>query len=173
MRKQASKKQDNKMIVVLVFATLLLGTFFHDPILHSVYALFYPSTQVTSYTSGFTSGSTDVLAIPSPSLWIFFMLPSLMIYILSILFTLKYPNKYVLITSTILLFLNLFSLDPFTVGSDSYNALQVIGATPLNTFIHIIILLLAILLLALFLKISVENNTKDAKSRIRGIFRAW
>lgn len=159
-------------IIILVFAVLALGTFLHDPILHSL-----AGGEVVESQSGFTSGSTtvDFLSTTSPALfWLFYMLPSAIIYAASMIVTIYRPVKPVLIISTILLGLNLGSFDITNQASDSYKAMNVLAAmtSPEIAFVvHLSIFIIAVVLFGLFLYISVENNSKDSSSRIKSILR--
>ena len=159
-------------IILIVFITLGIGTYFHDPILHTIPALLF-GWNVPSSFSGFTTGSTNALINPSATplqLWIFYMLPSIAIYAVTLFLTLTHPTKLILISADILLLINLPSFDPLNKGSDSYNAMQYITlSSPIPFILHFLMFIIAGLILAIFLSIAIEDNVKDAKSRIRSL----
>lgn len=167
-------KETPTIFIIILLITLGTVTYLHDPILHSLIA-YLSGWEVTGYINTLTTGSTDAIALKddiSPeSKWLFYMFPSLFIYGLTTLIVLKYPYKPVLVFSTVPLFLNLPSFDPSNKGSDSYNALQALTSAgysePSYYIFHMLIFFTAIIILGTFLYISVENNIKDAKNRIR------
>jgi len=159
------------------FIVIGLGTLIHDPYLHSFIAIIN-GWPVTDYTSGLATGSTDILAsinASTPSLWIYFMFPSMSIYIISFTLLLYNPNRLIIIVGLLLLMLNFASLLPNIPGSDAYNAVQLLisrGWSEVSAYtLHYIITFIIILILLLFLYIGIENNPKDARSRSSNIFR--
>lgn len=179
--KKLNKENDSYLILIIltVFLALAVGTRFHDPYLHGL-IIYLNGWQIGDYTSGLTTGSTEAFYsatknISTLSVWIFYMFPAIFIYILVMFITFFKSDKIILISGIILTGLNLPSFDPSNKGSDSYEAVMFLLTRGLNEILvfalHWIIFILIIIIWALYLDIAVENDTRDARSRILNILR--
>lgn len=175
----SKKKESNDYIywtVIIVFFGLALGTFLHDPVLHSVAATIN-GWSIDSYESGWMTGSTSVIAPANASwqsLWFYFMFPSLAIFILTIVITLIRMEKSVMVGGIILMSLNLPSLNPTIPGSDAYNAVGMLVksgfAEGYANMLHYLLFFLILVVWGLYLYIVIENNPKDSRKRVENIY---
>ncbi|MDD5453917.1 MAG: hypothetical protein PHW62_00255 [Candidatus Ratteibacteria bacterium] len=181
-RKSNGKMESNDPIywsIVIVMFGLSLSTFLHDPILHGIAAKIN-GWSIDSYDMGGIfgmTGSTSVIAPVSaswPSLWFYFMFPSLAIFILTVIITFLKPEKSIMVGGTILMSLNLPSLHPTITGSDAYNAVNMLlkhGFSEWLVYVaHFLLFILVLILWALYLYVIIENNQNDAKKRVENIY---
>lgn len=174
------KKSENILLIIMVtFLSLSIGTFLHDPLLHGFIALIN-GWDISSYQSYLTTGSTtaqlntaSALEATTGKLWLFFMFPSLFLFFGSWLINIFYPDKLTRIVGTLVMALNLGSLEPANIGSDADKATQVLingGWTEAQASMTMWgIMVIAVLLLALFLAVVIEDSNKDAKGRMMGL----
>src|SRR5659263_183036 len=120
------------MVLLITFIALTLGTFVHDPLLHGFIAKLN-GWEIGNYETCLMTGSTDAIigfseASRATTLqyWLFFAFPSIFIFIGTFIITLINPNRLILTGGIVLTFLNLSSLNPSIVGSDLYNANQML-----------------------------------------------
>lgn len=172
------KKEGNDYIyfsVLAVFAVIGIGTFFHDPILHGIIA-YWNGWQIESFETGLMTGSTTVLAslkASTWSIWLYFMFPSIAIFIIVIIATWFKPDRIIMVAGIILMSMNLPSLKPDLQGSDAYNAVQYLVAKGWSELganvLHYILFILILIIWGLYLYITVEDSRKDAKARMNNI----
>lgn len=174
------KKSENILLIIMVtFLTLSVGTFLHDPLLHGAIALIN-GWDISSYESYLTTGSTSVqlnsasaLKADTAQLWVFYMFPSLFLFTAAWLVNIFYPDRLTRIIGVLVMALNLGSLEPANAGSDADRAAQVLVYGGWSEFTasaaHWIILFTAVLMLALFLFVVIEDSNKDAKARQKGL----
>ncbi|CAG0948591.1 MAG: hypothetical protein OIN86_12935 [Candidatus Methanoperedens sp.] len=168
------------MVILITFIALTLGTFVHDPLLHGFIAKLN-GWQIGDYETGLMTGSTDAIISFSEaskattlSYWLFYMFPSIFIFFGVIILTLINPNRLILVAGIVMTFLNLSSLNPSIQGSDAFNSVQMLmtrGWTESSAYgLHYGIWGLFWILWVLYIYISIENNSKDTKNRIRNIY---
>lgn len=163
------------LTILIVFSTLSIGTFFHDPLLHGIIA-YWNGWEIETFETGLITGSTTVLASTKAStwsVWLYFMFPSIAIFITVIIATWLKPDRLLMVAGIILMSMNIPSLKPDLVGSDAYNAVQYLifkgwSETGANV-LHYILFIAILILWGLYLYISVENNSKDVKARMKNI----
>ena len=168
-------------VILIVIVSLLTLTSLHDPILHGTVAKIN-GWNMTDYETGIMTGYTNVSMTQETfdsthpiGVWLFFMLPPLLLFFGAFLIILLNPNKFIATIALILMFLNLASLSPEALlpTSDSSQAMAYListGTSPLLAgLIHWGIFALAIIALATFIYIMFENNQKDSERRIRSI----
>lgn len=180
--KKAKEGNDYKYLTIfIIFISLAFGTFLHDPILHSIVAI-ANGWELSEYQSGLMTGETTVIATASQasgastfSFWLYFMFPSLFIYILTMIITILKQDRLLRVAGVVLLSLNLPSLNPEISGSDSYNAVQFLvtrGWTELSAgALHYSILLGALVVYGLYLYIIIEDSNKDSRTRTQNIMK--
>lgn len=174
------KKEGNEIWIYTILIGYIIigaGTAFHDPILHGAVALIF-GFMVEGYNTGIGIGDTTALApagAPIFSIWLFFMLPAIIIFILVYLITIFKPNRLVFIAGNMLLGINAFSFHPGVEGSDAFKAMEYLiqhGWSESGAhLLHLFILLMAFGLWFLHYYIIGENNIKDAKGRMVNIVR--
>lgn len=172
------KKESNDYIlytVLSVFGFIALGTFYHDPILHGIIA-YWNGWGIEGFETGLMTGSTTVLAsikASTSSVWLYFMFPSIAIFITVLIATWLKPDRIIMVAGIILMSMNLPSLKPDLQGSDAYNAVQYLitkGWSELGAnALHYILFIAILIIWGLYLYITVENNPKDAKARMENI----
>ena len=162
------------MITFLSFATL---TFLHDPILHALPALAF-GWNVESWVTGIMTGSTTVSAtgdVTSIELWIFYMLPSIVLTLSSIIAVMIYPVRTIILPALVLFMFNLPSLNPFIAGSDAAAAVQVLIdsgiSTASATMYHTLLFFTFLGLFSFFLYITMEDEPKDAERRTMEVIK--
>lgn len=175
---RAGKESGNDYIyltIVMTYLTLAIGTFWHDPILHSLIAIFN-GWELDGYKSGLMIGSTSAIANAASSTfsyWIFYMFPALVIFLLIIIVTIIRQDRILMVGGIILFSLNIPSLNPEITGSDAYNAVQLLVSRGWSEFsattLHYIIFLLMLAVWGIYLYIVTENNPKDAMGRMKNI----
>ncbi len=170
-------RKENKShfyLTIIIVLLAFLGTRLHEGI-HWLYASL--NGWNASSTSGIITGFTDVTMQNTPSslsLWIFYMLPAFVIYIAIMLVTIYHPDRFMRVVGIVLIGLNLATFSPELLGSDSYNALQVlitagISSLTANIF-HWLIYLLAIAVYIIYIYIVIEDSNSDASKRVKTIF---
>lgn len=173
-------KRESKLHLYLtalfIMLGLTIGTGLHDPVLHGLIA-YINGWTVTSYSSGFIVGSTDVTGsddISTWGKWWFYMLPSIFIFTFVFVVTLVNPHRLLRILGIVLIGLNLPSLSPEISSSDasqSINILILAGWDSMSAYaLHWLLYLIAILVWILYLYIINDDNMKDVQSRISNIF---
>lgn len=180
-----NKKETSNDYIYLTILTVMtvfgIGTILHDPLLHSIIALLN-GWHLNSYTISLGTGSTDAFATPlqlanTPTFnyWLFYMFPSLFIFILSFMIILFNPNRLIIVAGLIFMSLNFSSLLPGLPGSDAYNAIQFLisrGWSEPHAFaLHYIILIVMFIIWSLYLYIVIENSPRDIRSRTQNIWR--
>jgi len=180
MRKSIKENNDYIYLTIMtIFVVLFLGTFFHDPLLHSLIARIN-GWEISDYTSSLMTGQTTAIATVSQvthastfSFWLYYMFPALFIYIITLLVVIIKPERLIISGGFILLSTNLASLNPQIPGSDSFNAVQLLvtrGWSEAGAYaLHFIMLGIAIVILGLYIYIGTENNPEDAKGRVKNI----
>lgn len=177
------EKISNKYIyltILTVFIVMGTATFLHDPILHTLVA-WANGWQFSSYSASIGIGSTDALVskaqiaqTPTFNYWLFFMFPSVFIFVFSFIVIVFHPDRLFMVAGNILIMLNFSSLLPTVQGSDAYKAIQFLITRgypePTAYFIHYVILIIMFIVYALYLYIVIENNPKDAGIRMRNIW---
>ncbi len=180
MSKYNSHDYNFWMSIILVFLALLVGTSAHDPILHSV-IIWINGWQLGEFNSGILTGSTEALIgvssmneISTISLLIFYMFPAVFIFLLVYILTIKSTSRFVLITGTILLGLNIASFSPSISGSDANSSLELLilrEVPPISAYIFMYgIFIFALIVWAAYIYVAIENNPKDAKRRLNYVF---
>lgn len=178
------KQESNQFIylsILVMFIVLSFGTLIHDPFLHWL-IIKLNGWQFASYSTSIGIGSTDALVSPSQiantptfNYWLFFMFPSIFIFIFSFLVIVLKPDRFFIITGHILILLNFSSLLPSVTGSDAHKAIQFLVSRGLSEptayVIQYAVLLSMLIIYGLYFYIGTENNQKDAQSRIRNIIR--
>lgn len=179
-----TRKDTNEYIylsILIVFITFFIGTLLHDPLLHWI-LIKLNGWEFASYSAAIGMGSTDALVSSTQiaktstfGYWLFFMFPSIFIFLFSFAVILFKPDRLFIIGGNILILLNYASLLPGLNGSDANNAIKFLvtrGYSEASAyFIHYIILIVMILIYALYNYIGTENNPKDAKSRGLNIWK--
>lgn len=169
-------------MILIVFIGFGTFTYIHDPILHSIIGVGLNGWQFDTYSVSLGTGSTDALATPQQlastptfNYWLFYMFPSLFIFILSFMIITFNPNRLIIVGGLIFMSLNFSSLLPNLPGSDAYNAVQVLisrgWSEPSAYIFHYIILMIMFIIWGLYLYIGIENSPKDARSRVQNIYR--
>lgn len=166
-----------KLFILIMFIGLGLATYIHDPILHSIPAYLFGwsiESSQTHLTTGETTAVTNNASLMQ--VWVYFMFPSIVIIIFSMLITIFINNRLLYVFSSILIMMNFASFDPTLVGSDSNNAMEyLIQNGGLTTFaayaLHLAILLFMITVIALYWYVIFENNPKDATKRMGEVGR--
>lgn len=175
-------KENNDYIYLTILATFIvlsLGTFVHDPILHSAVAL-YNGWQIGDYNTGLMVGQTSAIAsafqaahTTTFNFWLFFMFPAMFIFVATLIAVIIKPDRLVIVSGRILLALNLASLNPSIPGSDAYNAIQFLttrGWTEFSAYAaHFLLLGIMVIIWGLFEYIGTENNPEDARKRAANI----
>lgn len=178
------KQETNQVIyisILVTFITLFFGTLIHDPLLHWV-IIKLNGWQFASYSASVGIGSTDALVSSSQvantstfNYWLFFMFPSVFIFIFSFLVVVFRPNRLFIISGHILILLNFSSLLPTVPGSDAYKAIQFLvsrgWSEPSAYAIHYMILAVMFIIYGLYFYIGTENNPEDVKLRVQNIYR--
>lgn len=161
--------------ILTIFATIGIGTFFHDPLLHGIIA-YWNGWQIEGFETGLMTGSTTVLAslkASTWSIWFYFIFPSIAIFITVIIATWMKPDRLIMVAGIILMSMNLPSLKPDLIGSDAYNAVQYLIMTGWSetgaNVLHYILFILILILWGLYLYITVEDKQTDAKARMKNI----
>lgn len=172
------KKEGNDYIyftILIIFVTIAIGTFWHDPILHGIVALLN-GWEIETFETGLMTGSTTVLASTKASIWsvwLYFMFPPIAIFVAVIIATWFKPDRLIMVAGIILMSMNLPSLKPDLQGSDAYNAIQYLvikGWSELGAnALHYILFITVLILWGLYLYVTVENNSRDAKARMKNI----
>lgn len=168
------------LTILLSFFTLAIGTRIHDPILHSIVAILN-GWSITEWESGLMIGSTTAMISAATAtntsttmFWLYFMFPPIFIYVVSFLINVFFPNRLIRVSGFILMALNLASVNPEIKGSDAYNAavfLTTRGWSETTAFgIQYLIMFGFIVLYGLYLYISVEDNDKDARNRMKNLW---
>ena len=128
-------------IVIVVLVSLLTLTTLHDPILHGAVAKLN-DWEITDYDHGIMTGYTNVTIsqetfdnTPPFQVWIFFMLPPLLLFFGAFTVIIFNPHRLVATVALILMFLNLASLSPETLlpTSDSSQAMSYLISTGMST----------------------------------------
>lgn len=168
------------IIILAIFGTLLIGTFFHDPILHGIIASIN-GWSIQEYNSGLMTGQTTAIASAAQvagastfMFWLFFVFPAIFLYLISFAAIIINPDRLIIVVGRILMALNLASMNPQIPGSDASNAIQFLstrGWTEFSAYlVHFIILGAMIIVWGLFEYIGTENNPEDAHKRADRIF---
>ena len=176
----------NKMhitVIILVIVSLLTLTSLHDPLLHGAVAKLN-GWDVTDSETGIMTGYTNITITqetfdntPTSQVWLFFMLPPLVLFFGAFIIVLFNPHRLVAVVALILMVLNLASLSPERLlgTSDASQAMAYlisIGISPiLAELLHWGIFAAAIIALGTFIYIIFENNQKDSENRIRSIHK--
>ncbi len=179
MPKNTSHDYNFWLSIILVFLALLVGTSFHDPILHSV-IIWINGWELGAWQTGLLTGNTEALIavasmdnIPTLSLFIFYMFPASFIFVLVYLLTIRSTSRFILIIGLILLGLNISSLSPSITGSDASEALKLLilrSWNPITAYLFMYsIFVVALLAWAIFIYIAIENNPSDARRRMNYI----
>lgn len=172
------RKESNTTIyltILIVFIAFFIGTLLHDPLLHWMLIKFN-GWEFASYSASIGTGSTDALVsqiqITKTSTfdyWLYFMFPSLFIFMVSFAVALFRPDKLLLIMFDVLMLLNYASILPGINGSDANNAIKFLVTRGYNEstayFMHYIILIVMIVIYALYRYVGTEDNPKDAMYR--------
>ncbi len=180
MKQQSDTKY---YIIIIMLITLGAGTFLHDPILHGLMA-YMNGWSVESYSSNLFTGQTTSLApsnATTNSIWLFYMFPSMAIIILTFIVTYialmssTMDDRFILIIGTILIGLNITSLYPAVEGSDSDNALKILidrgTPEPIAVLFQYTIFIIFFILWCYYIYIAIENNSGDAKKRMKGVLK--
>lgn len=164
--------------IPVALATLIIGTILHE-IFTALIAWIngWESQTATALITGWTTATiitSDAEQTSTLAVWSFFMVPSLLIFLITTAVIIIKPEKIVLIVGVIFQFLNLASIEPGITGSDANSAVQFLisrGWTSTSAYgLHYIIFAMGALIFVISLFISIENNPKDAKTRIKNIF---
>lgn len=170
-------------ILAIMLITLSAGTMLHDPLLHGIMAKLN-GWSIDSYSSNLFTGQTTSLVpknATTSSIWWFFMMPAVFIIIATFIVTYialvssSFDDRFVLVIGVILIGINITSLYPGVSGSDSDNALKTLidkGTPEITAYlIHYAIFIVFFVLWSFYLFIAVENNSRDAKKRMVGLFK--
>jgi hypothetical protein len=163
------------LFISVMFISLALATFLHDPLLHTAAAHLF-GWNIESYESSLLTGSTTALAGLNATMWqiwFYYMFPSTMLISLAIFTSLFFNNRLIFVTANILIMLNFASLEPSLSGSDSGKALQILkifGYTTEGFILQFSIFCLFIAFIAVYWYIIFENNPKDSVKRLKSIF---
>lgn len=178
MKSKANHIESNDYMywtIIIGFLVLGVGTAFHDPILHGVVAYIF-GWMVEDYNIGMGIGATTALAptgTPVSSIWLFFMLPAIIIFIIVYYVTILKSDRFIFTAGNMLLGINVFSFHPSIDGSDAFKAMGYLiqqGWSESGAYLlHLFILLIAFGLWFLHYYIIGENNLKDAKGRMKNI----
>lgn len=173
------KKESNDYIyysIIIVFIGLSAGTFLHDPILHGLAATIN-GWSIDSYDSGWMTGSTSVIAPKTAGwqpFWFYFMFPSLVIFILTLAITIIRPERFIRVGGIILISLNLPSMNPTIIGSDAYNAVNMLAKSGFSEgfayMMHYLLFFLILVVWGIYLYIVIENDSKDSKKRVENLY---
>lgn len=177
--RESKNNYDFWMSIILVLLSVIIGTGFHDPVLHSV-IIYINGWELGAWQAGLLTGSTEALisvssmeSIPTLNLFVFYMFPATFIFALVYLLTIKSTSRFVLIVCIILLGLNIASFSPSIIGSDANSVLEllILRGMPVVTAYTLTygIFILALLLWAFYIYIAIENNPKDARRRLNYI----
>lgn len=168
-----NNNDENVMFPILLAITFIsfgILTFLHDPFLHSIPAWIF-GWQVENWNTGVLTGQTTVSTINATmwQLWWYYMLPSVTLCSVALLSAILKPSRIVAIPSLVLFMLNLASLDPTIIHSDSYNGLRVLlehNYSVLGAYaIHYAFFIGSLGAFALFLYINLENKPSDSIKR--------
>lgn len=179
--RESKNNYDFWMSIILVLLSVIIGTGFHDPVLHSV-IIYINGWELGAWQSGLLTGSTEALisvssmeSIPTLNLFVFYMFPATFIFLLVYLLTIKSTSRFALIAGVILLGLNIASFSPSISGSDANSALELLILRGMPTITAYTLMyglfFIALVLWAFYVFISIENNPKDARRRMISPFR--
>ncbi len=179
-RKQKMESNDPiYWTIIIVMFGLSISTLIHDPILHGIAATIN-GWSIDSFDGGGIfgmTGSTSVIApatAPWLQLWFYFMFPSLAIFILTAIIAFIKPEKSIMVGGIIVMSLNLPSLNPTIVGSDAYNAVDMLVkhgfSEGLVIIAHYLLFFLILVLWGLYLYVVIENQPNDARKRVENIY---
>ncbi len=171
-------RKENKSHFYLTIILVLLAFFFtrvHE-LIHWIYAYLLGWEALS--TSGLLAGSTDIAMQNPPSLlsiWIFYLIPPIAIYIIIMYLTIYHPNRFIRAMGVVITGLNIASFSPELPTSDSYNAMQELILHGINSFyaisFHWIIYILALGVYVIYIYIITDNDNKDVGNRINTIFK--
>lgn len=166
------------LLFVLTFiASLGASTILHDPTLHYIPAYFF-GWDLDSYSISLITGFTvinipEALQASALQLWVFFMFPSITLFVFAISISIYFMHRLAYVLSTSIIMLNFASFDFSISNSDANNALLTLtnsGMSETTAYaIHIILYASILISTALFFYIIFENNPKDSTSRLRHI----
>ncbi len=169
-------RKENKShfyLTIIIVLLAFLGTRLHEG-LH--YVIGYVNGWNPTSTSGLLSGFTEVSMQTMPSaisLWTFYMLPPVVLYLLVMIVTIYHPDRFMRVIGIVIVGMNLPSFSLELSGSDSYNAMQVLITSSMNSLtanlIHWGIYLLAIAIYIIYIYIVIEDDNSDVLKRIKTI----
>lgn len=169
--------------IIIMLLTLSIGTALHDPFLHGLMA-YLNGWSIESYSTSLFTGHTSSMAPKDAStfsIWLFFMFPSMFIITSTFIITYMalmsstFEDRLVLTAGVVLVALNMPSLFPGVIGSDSDNAFRILieRGTPeiAAILIQYSIFIIFFLLWCYYIYVAIENNPKDAKKRLHSLIR--
>lgn len=169
------------LTLLVSFVVFSLISYLHDPFLHTIIGTYVNHWQFDSYTTSIGTGSTnflvtssDVANTPTFNYWLFYMFPSMTVFILAFVLVFYNPNRLIIVGGLIAMALNFSSLLPNIPGSDAQKAVDVLisrgWSEPSAYGVALLITIIMFLIAGLYLYIAIENNPKDAKARAENIF---